>query len=125
LAQGLLCRKYKGGSMKLQNTILKQYMLLNQNPTLKKISEETGVQQTRVFRLMNGSLMKLAEYEIFHQKVKEKMGLTNDLEALALDCFNNLSLESIQEIENFMRRKMAIWNIKQELTTANQKQLIA
>lgn len=125
LAQGLLCREYKGGTMELQKTILKQYMLLNQDPTLRKISMETGIQQTRVFRLLNGSTMKLSEYEVFHQHVKEKMGLTNGLESLAQECFNKLSTESIKEIENFMCRKMAIWKMKQELKNVNHKQSIA
>ena len=111
--------------MELQKTILKQYMLLNQDPTLKKISMETGIQQTRVFRLMNGSTMKLCEYEIFHKHVKEKMGLTNGLESLAQECFNKLSTESIRDIENFMCRKMAIWKMKQEIKNVNHKQSIA
>lgn len=111
--------------MDLQNTILKQYMLLNQDPTLKKISLETGIQQTRVFRLMNGSKMKLSEYEIFQQQVKVKMGLSHGLEALAQECFNKLSTESVKEIENFMSRKMAMWKMKQEIKILSQKQSYA
>jgi hypothetical protein len=111
--------------MNLQKTILKQYMLLNQEPTLKRIATDTGIQQTRVFRLLNGSLMKLSEYEIFHKKVQEKMGLTNGLESLAQECFKNLKTESIKEIETFMHRKMAIWNIKQSLSNVTQNQSIA
>jgi hypothetical protein len=116
---------HKGGNMNLQKTILKQYMLLNQEPTLKRIATDTGIQQTRVFRLLNGSLMKLSEYEIFHKKVQEKMGLTNGLESLAQECFKNLKTESIKEIETFMHRKMAIWNIKQSLSNVTQNQSIA
>ncbi len=106
--------------MNLQKTILDQYMLLNQYPTLKKISVDTGIQQTRVFRLLNGSLMKLAEYEIFLLKVKNMMGMNQGLEELAQDCFNKLSPQSISEIEHFMQRKMAIWNIKNEVKIPTQ-----
>ena len=49
-------------------------MLLNQEPTLKKIAADTGIQITRVFRLFNGSTMKLSEYQIFQHRVKEKNG---------------------------------------------------
>ena len=111
--------------MELQDTILKQYMLLNQDPTLKKISMDTGIQQTRVFRLLNGSTMKLSEYEIFYQNIKEKMGLTDGLDGLALECFSKLNVESVREIENFMYRKMATWKIKQEIKNEKQKQSIA
>jgi hypothetical protein len=115
----------KGGNMELQKTILKQYLLLSQEPTLREISKVTGIQQTRVFRLLNGSEMKLSEYEIFHQHIKEKLGATSELEVLAGKCSQNLSLESIREIENFMSRKLAVWNLKQEINKSEHKQSIA
>jgi hypothetical protein len=111
--------------MKLQKTILKQYMLLNQDPTLKKIANDTGIQQTRVFRILNGSTMKLSEYEIFHHQIKEVMGLSNSLETLAVECFSKLSSESIKEIEILMTRKLAIWNLKQNQKNEVKQQLLA
>ena len=99
--------------MDLQKTILSQYMLLNEGPTLKKIMKDTGIQITRVFRLFNGSTMKLSEYQIFQQKVKEKMGLTDTLEELARDCSLKLSPQAIKEIETDLKRKIEIWKIKQ------------
>lgn len=98
--------------MELQKIVLSQYTLLNQNPTLKKISADTGIQITRVFRLFNGSTMKLSEYQIFQQKVREKMGLTEALETIALDCSLKLSPEAIKEIETYLKRKIDIWKIK-------------
>lgn len=102
--------------MELQKIILGQYILLNHNPTLKKISADTGIQITRVFRIFNGSTMKLSEYQIFQQKVKEKMGLTDTLEAIAFDCSLKLSPEAIKEIEVYLKRKIEIWKIKQVTT---------
>jgi hypothetical protein len=99
--------------MEVQKIILNQYMLLNQNPTLKNISKDTGIQITRVFRLFNGSTMKLSEYQIFQQRVREKMGLTDALESIALDCSLKLSPDAIKEIETFLKRKIEIWKIKQ------------
>lgn len=99
--------------MELQKVILGQYMLLNNNPTLKKISTDTGIQKTRIFRLFNGSTMKLSEYQIFQRKVKEKMGLTDSLEAIAFDCSLKLSPEAIKEIEVYLKRKIELWKIKQ------------
>jgi len=101
-----------------------QYMLLNGGPTLKKISVDTGIQLTRVFRLFNGSTMKLSEFQIFQQKVKEKMGLTDTLEAIAFECSMKLNPQAIKEIEIYLNRKMALWNLKQVTTekskTANE-----
>ncbi len=99
--------------MELQKTILDQYMLVNQNPTLKKIAEDTGIQITRVFRILNGSTMKLCEYQIFQKKVREKMGLCESLESIAFDCSLKLSPVAIKEIEKYLLRKIEIWKLKQ------------
>lgn len=99
--------------MDLQKTILNQYMLLNDKPTLKKISEDTGIQLTRVFRLFNGSTMKLSEYQIFNKKVKEKMGLTDGLEAVAFECSLKLSPAAIKDLEVFLKRKIEVWTLAQ------------
>lgn len=111
--------------MNLQKLILKQYMLLKNEPTLRAIAAETGIQQTRIFRLMNGSKMKLSEYEIFHQKVKDSMGLSDGIEMLAHECFINLSKESISEIEAFMNRKLATWKLKTEISKCEKNQAMA
>ncbi len=99
--------------MDIQKTILGQYMLLNQKPTFKEISKDTGIQVTRVFRLFNGSTMKLSEYQVFNRKVKEKMGLTSGLEDVAFECSMKLSPESIKELEVFLKRKITLWTLTQ------------
>ena len=99
--------------MDIQKTILAQYMLLNHRPTFKKISKDTGIQVTRVFRLFNGSTMKLSEYQVFNRKVKEKMGLTSGLEDIAFECSMKLSPESIKELEVFLKRKITLWTLAQ------------
>jgi len=99
--------------MELQMTILNQYMLLNGGPTLKKIAADTGIQLTRVFRLFNGSTMKLSEYQIFNKKVKEKMGLTEGLEEIAFECSMKLSPAAIKDLEIFLKRKIEVWKLVQ------------
>ena len=107
--------------MELQKMVLNQYMLLNKKPTFKKISADTDIQITRVFRLFNGSTMKLSEYQTFQRKVKEKMGLTDTLEEIAFDCSINLSPEASKEIEVLLKRKLAIWKIKNNSTQNSKK----
>ena len=97
--------------MELQKTILEQYMLLHEQPTYKKIAKDTGIQMTRVFRIFNGSVMKLSEFQIFQQKVKCKMGLTNSLEELAFNCSMNLNQAAIKELETLLKRKIATWKL--------------
>lgn len=99
--------------MDIQKTILNQYMLLNNGPTFKQIARDTGIQVTRVFRLYNGSTMKLSEYQIFSKKVKEKMGLTGGLEDIAFECSMKLSPESIKDLELYLKRKIQLWTLTQ------------
>ncbi len=97
-----------------QKKLLDQYLELSQKPTLKVISEETGLQMTRVFRLLNGSAMRLSEYEIFHHLVQRKLGLETGLPVLAEQCLQKLSAESLKEIEGMIKRKLALWDLKQK-----------
>lgn len=99
--------------MELQMTILNQYMLLNNKPTLKQISRDTGIQLTRIFRLFNGSKMKLSEYQVFQKRVKEKMGLTAGLEEIAFECSLKLSPEAVRDLEVFLKRKIETWKLAQ------------
>lgn len=92
--------------MELQKQILEQYLHLNPKFTLKKISDDTGIQMTRCFRILNGSKMKLEEYEIFDSKIKEKLGFKKTLEELARECQLKLSKSSLIEIEKLMKNKM-------------------
>ena len=56
--------------VRLQGLILKKYTEVHNNPTLKFISEDTGIQITRVFRIINGHEMKISEYERFESSIK-------------------------------------------------------
>ena len=96
-----------------QNEILKQYMELQKKPTLRSMASETGIQTTRLFRIMNGSPMKLSEFEILKKLIQKKMGLSRGLVELSNECLLKLSSESIREIEKMIKRKLAILKLKQ------------
>lgn len=58
--------------MELQFKILSDFREKYPDLTLKQISKLTGIQITRVFRLFNGSEMKLKEYEMFQNTLKQE-----------------------------------------------------
>ncbi|NOT77473.1 MAG: hypothetical protein HOP07_00560 [Bacteriovoracaceae bacterium] len=105
--------------MDSQKIILEQYSLLFGKPTIKEIAKDTGIQLTRVFRLLNGSSMKLSEYLVFQKKVKEKMGLSYGLEVLAFECSQKLSPTAIMELEAILKRKIEVWKISQKQESPN------
>lgn len=101
--------------MTLQQRTLRQYMQLRNQPALREISTETGIQQTRVFRLLNGSRMRLDEWEIFNTIVSKA---DSDLEKLARDCLNELSIDQLSSLQTMMKQKLD-W--KRSIDQAHQK----
>jgi len=57
--------------LSLQTKILKEYRQSYPNHTLRETACHTGIQLTRVFRLMNGSPMKLEEFEQFSEALQK------------------------------------------------------
>ena len=57
--------------MSYQKSILKKYKATYPKKTLKEISEETGIQMTRVFRIFNGAEMKINEFESFEKSIRK------------------------------------------------------
>lgn len=111
--------------MNLQKKILDQYFELKGEPTFKEISNDTGIQVTRVFRLYNGAVMKLSEFQIFDQKIKELMGLSVALEDLAKECSLKLSPTALKELEVFLLRKIQIWGMKNVKSVEEDKAKVA
>jgi hypothetical protein len=107
----------------LQKKILKQYLQVSNSPTLKEIAQDTGIQITRVFRLLNGSTMKINEYETFRNIIQQKK-CGSEIDALFSSCCLLLSSDSLKEIEMIMKRKLELYKIKQT-ETGDSKQLTA
>lgn len=67
--------------MSLQARILGQYRQVFPRHTLRETAQLTGIQLTRVFRLMNGAPMRLDEYELFRQVLEKDQRLDLDSHA--------------------------------------------
>ena len=96
-----------------QRNILQQYLRVSSRPTLKSISQETGIQFCRVFRLLNGSPMKLSEYEKFSELVVQKMGLAKGPNLLAEECLQKLSPQGVQDLVGQMERMLMLHRLKE------------
>ncbi len=78
------------------------------------ISIDTGIQVTRVFRIMNGSKMKLNEYEIFKQRIDTKIvrkSTKTQLQNLVSEIQKKLSQKEILEIEVLLKRILRIFSL--------------
>lgn len=74
----------------LQLQIINQYKSNFPKHTLKDISNATNIQNTRVFRIMNGSEMKISEYDSFQKCINKSKSLSK-FETLIQDCKSTLS----------------------------------
>lgn len=102
--------------MNLQNAILTQFKQAHPEWTLRDIAAATGIQVTRVFRVFNGSEMKLSEYEKFEQVINSRPG-TGSSEAreffeLSQECLGSLGPEKLKEMAKQLHRQLKIRRIK-------------
>lgn len=93
----------------LEKEIIRRYRQVFPNDTLKMISEKTGIQITRVFRIMNGKPMKVRELELFESilnlECKENKNLT-EIERLTKLASSTLSIKELEHIIAFIERKI-------------------
>lgn len=101
--------------MSLQKKVTDFYLRLNNYPTLRFISQDTGMQLTRTFRILNGASMKVTEYEIFKEKIKEKMGNEGISYFFLEESWMDLSANELKEIDYLIQKKIKIKKIKENI----------
>lgn len=88
--------------MSVQTIVLKQFREIYPNAKLKEISAKTGIQITRVFRLLNGAEMKVSELESFQKLIENPRTNKGFLEiskscALSLSPKRRIYIQAIME----------------------------
>ena len=86
--------------MDRQKQIISQFKKTYPNSTLKRTSELTGIQITRIHRLLQGAPMKLSEWENFNQAIdlKREPAIDLKLKYAFKQCLHNLTLEGKREL---------------------------
>ena len=88
--------------MAARNPLFELYFSLAQRPSLRFMAQETGLQVSRIFRIMKRDNLKVAEWKKFSALICAKLGLEKDILALAEECLNKLDAFDLQRIQNFM-----------------------
>lgn len=102
--------------MSYQQNILKKYREIFPKKPLRVTSQETGINLTRVFRIFNGSEMKISEFEAFENVLNNKnndpavkslanryiqsLGTLSELDARLLE----IELNHLSKIDAFVNR---------------------
>lgn len=95
--------------MNLQSKTLQRYRQMFPQETLKEISIRTGIQITRVFRLMNGKTMKVGELEAFEEAISSKVAENpnfNRLQKLIEESYSLLTNEELAKLADKFERTM-------------------
>lgn len=98
---------------RLQDIVIRNYKQTYPQDKLKDIASKTSIQITRVFRLLNGSEMKLKEYEAFEKAIapdKTQVQLINQFKY----CLNELDPSSIDFLSGQLMHLVQINKFKQE-----------
>ena len=97
---------------KLQLNILKRYKEAFPKDRLKDYSFKTKIQITRVHRILNGSAMKLCEYEAFENAINQNQSTTNELISTSIQCIQNLKDSKIKSFILQMNYALKIESLK-------------
>ena len=96
-------------TMSLQNKTIQRYRQYFPQETLREISLRTGIQITRVFRLMNGKTMKVGELEAFEKAVMDKLAENpsfSRLESLLTEASTLMTNDELSKLAEMVERKI-------------------
>lgn len=106
--------------MDLQKSIIEKFNKTFNDPPLRLIAKETGIQISRIFRIINGHPMKLDEYLKFKESVDAKLGIKKGITDLARECDQLLSVNALSEIRRLMKRKLQLKHLLEDNKLDNQ-----
>ena len=82
--------------------------------TLKQIAHDSGIQITRVFRIINGCEMRLKEYLVFEAMIQKKLGANAQIKDGLTKSIKNLSPQGLNYLKELIERKFLLWELCSE-----------
>lgn len=108
--------------MTLQNKTLHRYRQFFPKDNLRQVSERTGIQLTRVFRLMNGKTMKVGELEAFENAIAKMISDTPNISRLSSivdEASALLTNEELGRMAEYFERRVANKRYSRTYISAN------
>lgn len=106
----------------LQDLIIEKYRQVYPQDTLRDISNKTKIQHTRVFRIFNGSEMKISEYETFEELLSINKQ-NQHFQQLARECSRQLSTQTLNELYTQMKQTLKLAQLAQSISFNNYQQI--
>lgn len=104
--------------MSVQKIVLKQFHESYPNAKLREISDKTGIQITRVFRILNGAEMKVSELESF-QSISNGTQTNHSFIELSKKCALNLSANKRNFLQGMMEQSLKLHSFTNPPTQKN------
>lgn len=101
-----------------QDKLLARFKEVFGDPTYKEMSEISGINLTRIFRLNNGFEMKMGEYLKIKKCVDEKIATSSNIKFLFESCLEKLSVKVLKDLEVICARKLEMSEML-KVTTAS------
>jgi hypothetical protein len=101
--------------MNLQKKTLNRYRQIFPQDTLREVSQRTGIQITRVFRLFNGKMMKVEELEAFESAIQTQISEKPSYHSLSRsmhEALFHLPPQELNRINDYIERKIFIQNYR-------------
>lgn len=95
--------------MSSQQKIINRYRQIYPNETLRETSARTGIQITRVFRLLSGKRMRVEELEAFEKAINSKLAENpghHRLTSLLEEASAVLGPDELARITDYVERKI-------------------
>lgn len=90
-----------------QTALIEAYFKKYPKDSLRKVSERTSIQKTRVYRIFNGHEMKVSEFQTI-----ENLIIDNKMEStfltLTKKCIQQLQSSQIKEIQDLMKKQIKL-----------------
>lgn len=97
----------------IQKNILNQYREIFPNDKLKDYSSKTGIQITRVHRIINGAEMKISELEAFERAIASNSFITDDFLKVAFECIKKLNSKKLKYYQSQMQHALKLDSLSQ------------
>ena len=97
--------------MNLQEQLLRKFQEVYEDPKLRIVSEITGLNLSRIFRIYQGSVMKLDEYELFLRLIDKREKHHQKLRELISEAEIVLNKDQLECLFRELRRKIREANL--------------
>ena len=95
-----------------QNELIKMFKNRFPDYSLKDIAELTGINKTRLFRILRGQEMKLSEFNKFDSLLHE-----NTLQKVVLQCSESLPHNHLEKLHSILERHLDSYLLAHDMKT--------